>query len=118
MTHDIKMRDDGILQLDTHTGVTETLLQDFISFLETATEEKPLAIFVRATGPTGKYSSAIRQTFARLMRDPRLGQVAVVGGGRRYTRVMVGFLLKATGRDNIRFFDSEEEAVVWLKAES
>lgn len=39
-------------------------------------------------------------------------------GANRYTRVLARLVLKASGRDNIRFFGLEEEAVAWLKAES
>jgi len=31
-------------------------------------------------------------------------------------RVLVSFVLKATRRDNIRFFETEEEALAWLQA--
>jgi hypothetical protein len=65
----------------------------------------------------GKFSAEFRKTLAGLMNDPRTGKVANVGA-KRYNRVLAGFLLKATGRDNIRFFKLEEEALAWLKTES
>jgi hypothetical protein len=43
-----------------------------------------------------------------------LGKAATIGVD-RYTRVLIGFVLKATGRDNIRLFDTEEQALAWLR---
>jgi hypothetical protein len=56
----------------------------------------------------------MRKAFFDLNSDPRLGKSATVGVD-RYTRVLLDFMLKATKRDNIRLFDTEEEALAWLK---
>jgi hypothetical protein len=120
MAHEISMGDDGILRLafigDMVGEDIEIFIKDFTPFLEAATEVEPLNILADASR-AGKTSSAARKAYVRLNRDLRGGKVAVVGA-RRYGRVLVSFILKATGRDNVRFFDSEEEALAWLKAES
>ncbi len=120
MTHEIEMRDDGILRMaligDVGKEDMEVFLKDYVPFLEAATEAEPLAVLVDSVR-SGKLSSKARKAFAGMNRDPRLGKVANVRSG-RYTRVLIGWVLKATGRDNLRFFDSEEEALAWLKAES
>jgi hypothetical protein len=120
MTHELEMRDDGILRLaligDVEKEEIEAYVRDVTPFLQAATEAEPLLI-LSDSSRMGKMSSAARKVFAGRIRDPRVGKVAIVGG-KRYIRVLVGFISKINQRDNLRFFDTEEEALAWLKAES
>ena len=120
MTYKLEMGEDGILRLSfagqVGTEEMEAFRQDFLPYLEAATDESPLLVLSNAQGDT-KYSSGARKIFMQLNRDSRIGKAATVGTG-RYTRVLARFVLKATGRDNIGFFDTQEEAVAWLKGES
>jgi hypothetical protein len=63
-------------------------------------------------------SSAARRTIIETFNssDARIGKTAVVGAS-RYLRVLTSFILKAVGRDNIRLFATEEEALPWLGQE-
>jgi hypothetical protein len=121
MARKISMGDDGILRMeligDIDKGDMEAYVKDVTPFLEAATEAEPLLVLTDSSR-SGKLSSGARKLSAEVNRDPRMGKTAVIGEGRRYFRVMAGFILKATGRDNIRFFDTEEEALTWLKSES
>lgn len=117
MAHELHMSDDGILRMrfvgDVGGQEMEAFYKDFAPFLETATEEKPLLVISDST-QAGKLSPKARKQLADLNRDPRIGLVGVLGA-RRYERVLISFVLKVTGRDNIRFFEKEEEARAWLK---
>jgi hypothetical protein len=117
MAHKLSMGDDGILRValigDIGTESIDAFLEDITPFLEAATEEEPLLVLAES-GSTGKYSSAARKRFAELLREPRVKKVALVNA-RRYVRVLISFILRAAGRDNIHCFDSEEEALAWLK---
>ena len=120
MAYKFSMRDDGILQI-THIGDMkdeniEPYFEDLMPFIEATTEAEPLRVLIDSSR-TGKYSAAFRKKLVGLLGAPRLGKMASVGA-KRYSRVLGSFFLKATGRDNLRFFESEEEALVWLKAES
>ena len=119
MAHELQMGDDGILRVsyigDMDEEDVEAYIRDLAPFREAATEERPL-VFLIDTSRLGKASSAARKTFAELAKEPRIGRSALIGA-RRYVRVMAGFLAKATGRENYRFFDSEKEALAWLKNE-
>jgi hypothetical protein len=114
------MGDDGILRVELigDTGIEDidAFLEDIAPFLEAATEEEPLLVLAES-GLTGKYSAAARKRFAELLREPRVRKVALLNA-RRYVRVLIGFILRSAGRDNIHFFDSEEEALAWLKEEA
>jgi hypothetical protein len=117
MAHEMRMGDDGILRVafigDMDREDVEAYIRDLAPFRATATEAKPLTIIVD-TSRLGKASSAARKAFIGLANDPRIGRSALIGVN-RYVRVLAGFLAKAAGRENYRFFDSEEEAVAWLK---
>lgn len=116
MAYEMHMRDDGILRMwfegDIGVEEMETFRREFEGFLAGATEQEPLQVLTDSSRPA-KYSSAARKIFVALQDSPQVGKAAVVGA-RRYTRVLASFVLRASGRDNVRFFDSEEEAVDWL----
>lgn len=119
MPYRIQMRDDGILRIDFAGGTLEhdevdDFLRDFHVYLDAATPEAPLRALTIAPQSGAKLLSKTRKAFADINLDPRLGKAATVTVD-RYTRVLVGFILKATRRDNIRFFENEEEALVWLR---
>ncbi len=114
----MKMGDDGILRVsfigDTGKQGAEAFINALEPFLQAAPETEPLCAILDAT-QSGKLSARARKIFFGLNRDPRVGKVAVLGS-RRYLRVLGQFILKATQRDNIRFFNLEQEAVAWLQA--
>ncbi len=118
MAHQLELESDGILRLtfigDTDYQGAEKLLADFMPFLEQTTVDKPLLILWDDTHG-GKASSDARKVYADLNRDPRIGKVAIFGA-QRYGRVLGEFVLKLTGRDNVRFFNNEAEARAWLLA--
>jgi hypothetical protein len=117
MLYDLHMDDDNILWIfPSDIGKElEAALEEFAkSFLKTATETEPLHILMDSRD-AGKPTARARKTFAKLGRDPRIGKCAVVGGIERYSRVMAGLINRAVGRNNIRFFQSEEKAIAWLK---
>lgn len=117
MAYELKMGNDGILRMRASGNVDvaemESFRLEFEGFLATATEEQPLKILTDSS-KQAKYSAAARKIFVELQRSPKVGRAAVVGA-KRYTRVLTSFILRASGRDNVRFFDSEAEAVAWLK---
>lgn len=120
MPYQIKMRDDGILRINFAGGTLEhDRIDDFVRdlnvYLDAVTPEVPLRILALTDRSDVKLSSKTRKAFANINLDPRIGKTATAGMN-RYVRVLVSFVLKATGRDNIRFFETEEEALTWLQA--
>jgi hypothetical protein len=118
MTHELAMGDDGILRLawigDVDEADAQAFLKDYAPFVDAATTADPVLLLYKAD-QTGKVSSAVRKTFGQLNKDPRLGKMAIVGAS-RVTQVLATFVLKSSGRNNIRFFSSEADGLVWLKA--
>ena len=119
MAYKLEMDQEGILRLwfegNISTEEMEAFRADFTAFLEQSTEEKPLLVLSYSTSEAAKFSPGARKIFVQLNRDPRIGKAATLGVN-RYTRVLAGFILKASGRDNVQFFDTEEEAVAWLRS--
>ena len=62
----------------------------------------------------GKASSGARKVFAQMLELDKFARHAFVGM-RTLTRVIVSFLVRASGAEYARFFASEEEALKWLK---
>ena len=120
MAHNVIMGDDDILRIQFEGDIgkeeIEAFLEDYLPYLEAASKENPLRVLALPAIGSNKFSSHARKTLARLNNDPRLGKSATIGVN-RYTRVLVSFVLKATGRDNIAFFDTEEEALAWLNSD-
>lgn len=118
MAHELTMNNDGILRTaisgDLDRSVIDTLQGDYQSFLEASTPAVPLNNIL-FTERVGRISSTARRFFTELTNDPRFGFAAIITPPRR-VRVLGKFILKATGRENINFFNNEEEALNWLKS--
>ncbi len=119
MSHaNMRMGNDHILRVtfvgDTGERGAKAFVKAIGPFLDATTEAEPLDTILDATR-AGKLSTKARNIIFRLNRDARVGKVAVIGT-RRYLRVLGSFILKASRRDNIGFFDTEEQAIAWLKA--
>lgn len=116
MTHNMKMGNDGILRVafigDVSRADFESYHRDLTPFMDASTPSNPL-FTVLDTHQTGKLSSAVRQGFTELNRDPRVGHTGIIGASRTI-RVFINFLLKATQRNNVDFFESEDHAIEWL----
>jgi len=117
MAEELRISPDGILRTSRSGSMTQAKVAAFVeqarAILETVTEAEPLLVLVDSR-QTGKLSATARKAFAQLSRDPRVGKVAVFGLG-RYVRMVVSFVNRATGKNNVRFFDSEQQALAWLQ---
>jgi hypothetical protein len=90
--------------------------REYRLYLDASTSQRPIYMIVFA-GQMGKISSQARNLYMQINSDPRLGLVAIVNPPRTL-RVLAQFILKATGRANINFFDSEDEAIDWIRRTS
>lgn len=119
MAYDMHMGDDGILRVsfegDLDLPEVTAYTMAYRPFLETASEAEPLRFLVDVSR-LGKTSAAARKLLVEEFRapDPRIGKSAMVGAS-RYVRVLAGFVMKATGREDVRLFATEEDALAWLE---
>jgi len=75
--------------------------------------------FLVSTAELGKISLEGRRSFGERNGDPRLGSTAVVGVN-RFLKIVAQFVMVASGKQNIRFFDAADEvsALNWLKSQN
>lgn len=55
-----------------------------------------------------------RNIYADIVKSPKIGKAAVFGL-KTPNRVIVSFLIRVTGKKDLKVFSTEEEAVKWLK---
>lgn len=116
MFYNFEMQPNGILQVkvvgDFSDEDTEGYLQELYAYADKLPEGEQLHSLLDATG-IGKVSPNVRRAVASSLEDPRFGKTAVWGDN-RFVKVLVDFLLKATGRQDMRYFTGKEEAINWL----
>lgn len=120
MSFKIELGQDGILRVtlsgDLDRGIVENLRREYDPFVEAATHENPLRNLFYVE-ELGRLSSSARRYLTTLNSDSRYGPAAFVRPPRR-VRVLGQFILKATGRKNISFFDTEDQAINWLRSQA
>ncbi len=122
MKFKLNMREENILHAEFTGDIDKedwlAYFNEYQAFLGTATEERPLHCLADVS-QMGKISASARKLFIDSFRnpDPRVGKTALVGVS-PYVRVLTGLVLKATGRQDIRLFATEEEALAWLRGET
>lgn len=59
------------------------------------------------------FSSAARKVWVEFLKDKRIIKTAIFGGN-IFVKTLASFVIAATGKDNVRFFSTEDEARQWL----
>ena len=117
MPFDVKMGQDGILRIelsgDLSNGIVETFRRELTPYVEAATPTQPLKNIVYLS-QVSHLSPSIRHFLTDLSKDQRLGKTAFVQPTSK-ARVLGQFMRKASGRENIDYFDLEQDAVSWLR---
>lgn len=62
---------------------------------------------------SSEFSSAARKVWVEFLKDDRIKKTAIFGGN-IFVRTLASFVIAATGKKNIRFFLTENEARTWL----
>lgn len=118
MAHTIEMNSDGILRITMNGNFGksegENFYRDMSLYLDAATAENPVHNVIDISGMK-MMSSAARKYFFKLNDDPRYGLVGMVNAPRAVI-VLTRFILRASGRTNIDFFDSTDNALDWINS--
>jgi hypothetical protein len=116
MAYELSTGADGIVRAtfigDTDKDDALAYHKDLEQYMDKANEDNLFNLIIYVD-QAGKFSAEARKSFSQLNDDPRMGRIAYLGAN-RFIRVITNFVQKASGRNNMRFFDSEEEAVSWL----
>ncbi len=61
-----------------------------------------------------EFSSAARKVWVGFLQDDKIKKTALYGGN-LFVKTLATFVIAATGKKDIKFFNSEAEALAWFK---
>ena len=112
-------RKDGIIMVKTwETEWNEKDAQRFVDELSKILEtiEGKAKVLGDASGASFGPTLESRKIYAKLLKFPKIGKAAIIGLSTA-NKVVVSFLLKASGKKGLGVFSTKEEALKWLKEE-
>lgn len=120
MAYTVERLKEGVLKVEFIDVISE---EDAIGFaagvqahLRPEKGAKQLDVLIDTSSADSKLAPKTRRILTEYNKNPLIGNHAVVGINRAL-KVMATFIVKASGRNNIRFFDTEAEALDWLEKE-
>ena len=117
MAYTLNQGDDSILQVTISGEFTEEELEKYMQDLDEILAEVPdnerLKSFIDTTD-LGRVNPNLRRTVGDFLDNPKLGDTAVLGSS-RVVKVMIDFVLKASGRHHMKYFTDRDKAMNWLK---
>ncbi len=117
MAHSFQMQADGILYVKVSGNFTEADLDDYLTKLQTYIQplsmDERLISLLDAT-ELEQVSPNVRRAVNDFVKDPRFGKTAVLGTN-RFVKVLIDFVLRASGRDHMHYFTDKAQALAWLK---
>ena len=116
MAHIFQMQANGILHVTLSGDFTEDELEDYLtqlkSYIEPLSADERLVSFMDAT-ELQNVSPNARRAINDFVTDPRFGKTAAFGKS-RFVKVWIDFVMRASGRDHIRYFTDKTTAMDWL----
>ncbi len=94
------------------TRVATEAIGDLYAILEKYGEHEGL-LLVQLVDDDGVVSHEAKETYKKIMKDPRFARIAIFGGLSKYRRI-AKLLLKFTIGDTVKVFDSKGDAMQWL----
>jgi hypothetical protein len=64
---------------------------------------------------SSNFSSAARRVWVEFLKNEKIKKTAIFGGN-IFLKTLASFVIAATGKENIRFFSTEEGAREWLRS--
>ncbi len=117
MAYTLELGTDGIIYALFTGDFTEEQLANYIHDLDElvnqSSADEKVKSFMDTTG-LKRVNPNLRRMTGDLIKDPRLGETAVLGNS-RVVKVMIDFVLKASGRDHMKYFTDRQEALIWLQ---
>lgn len=116
MAFTLQLDDTGILQVVIDGEFTETDLHAYMMQLDEILEDVPEGETVQSfidTTDLGKINPNLRRSVGDFLNNPKFGKTAVLGNN-RVIKVMIDFVLKASGRHHMKYFTERNKAYDWL----
>lgn len=116
MAFTLQQDDAGILQVKINDEFTEEDLKAYMAQIDDILADLPegetLLSFIDTTD-LGKVNPNLRRSVGDFLNNPKFGNTAVLGNS-RIIKVMIDFVLKASGRQHMKYFTDQDEAYDWL----
>jgi hypothetical protein len=118
--HELKQREDGLLESRFYGQVTAQSVAAFVSnvtpYLERATSQDRLYFLAFAFDETGWDTDAKHSFGSLFAQEPRLGAVAVIDATMMVTVSSETMSKRAGVKERVRFFSREDVATEWLNS--
>jgi len=62
-----------------------------------------------------EFSSAARKIWVKFLQNSKIKKTAIFGGN-VFVRTLASFVIAAAGKANIKFFETEQQALDWLRS--
>lgn len=105
--------DDRVLQYHINSDVDEEEANRLYGYGVKCFDEDKVDFVLIDLKSSSEFSSAARKVWVEFLKDDRIKRTAIFGGN-VFVRTLASFVIAATGKENIKFFLTEEEARVWL----
>lgn len=116
MSYTINKDDNDILQVKISGDFTEeeliAYMHDISEIMGDISENEKVKTFID-TIELGRVNPNLRRSVGDFLDDKRFGETAVLGSS-RVVKVMIDFVLKASGRHHMKYFTDRDEAESWL----
>ena len=120
MAYTLHKDDGGILQVKISGDFTEDELKTYINDLDNILTDIPddqrIKSFIDTT-ELGRVNPNLRRSVGDFMDNQKFGDTVVLGNS-RVVKVMIDFVLKASGRHHMKYFTDRNEAMAWLQTNS
>lgn len=116
MAFTLQLDDAGILQVKIDGEFTEEDLKTYMTQIDDILKDIPEGTTIQSfidTTDLGKVNPNLRRSVGDFLDNPKFGKTAVLGNS-RVIKVMIDFVLKASGRQHMKYFTERDEADDWL----
>lgn len=105
--------DDRVLHYQINSDIDEAEAVRLYDFGKQCFESDKVDYVLIDLKSSSEFSSAARKVWVQFLQDARIKRSAIFGGN-IFVRTLASFVIAATGKKNIKFFLTREEAWQWL----
>ncbi len=116
MAYTLHIDEEGILQVNMTDEFREEDLEAYLADISAILDDVPeggnIKTFIN-TLDLDRVNPNLRRSVGDYLENPKFGKTAVLGKS-RVVKVMIDFVLKASGRSHMKYFTDQDKANEWL----
>ncbi len=105
--------EERVLSYSINTDVDEAEASRLYGFGKQCLDDNKADYVMIDLKASSEFSSAARKVWVEFLKNEKIKRTAIFGGN-VFVRTLASFVIAATGRKNISFFLSEDEAREWI----